>query len=438
MRRVLYQTLKLWKENSNRKPLLLQGARQVGKTYLLEQFGKEKFANYHQFNFEKYPELSSIFSVDLNPKRILDELSLVTGKAINPLTDLIIFDEIQECPKAITSLKYFQELEDNLFLCCAGSLLGVAFSSESFPVGKVEFANLYPLNFQEFLTATDEQLLIELWQKGFKEKNVPQVGHSKLWELHKDYCVTGGMPEAVNTYLQKRNNRYQAFTAVRDIQQNLVKAYFRDIAKHAGEVNALHIASVFENVPMQLANNREGTVKRYRFKDVIPKKKGFVDFRGPVDWLEKAGLIIKVHLCNRAEIPLEMFCKPNIFKLFLFDIGLLGAMLQLPPGIIFTEDYGIAKGYFAENLVAQQFMSSGNSTLYAWVERNSEIEFLTLKNNTILPIEVKAGIRTRAKSMEQYIKKYNPKQTIILSARMPEKKPDGIVEYLPLYFAGLL
>lgn len=192
MQRLLYQKLKLWKENNSRKPLLLQGARQVGKTYLLEEFGRKEFVNYHLFNFEKFPQYSSIFEPDLNPDRILSELSLVIGKPIDPQTDLIIFDEIQECPKAINSLKYFNEVEKNLFVCCAGSLLCVSLSSESFPVGKVDFAHLYPLNFQEFLAATEEQLLIDLWQKGFKEKTIPQIGHTKLWELLKDYYVTGG------------------------------------------------------------------------------------------------------------------------------------------------------------------------------------------------------------------------------------------------------
>jgi predicted AAA+ superfamily ATPase len=246
------------------------------------------------------------------------------------------------------------------------------------------------------------------------------------------------MPEAVYAYQHQRQNLPQAFAEVRDIQQNLITAYFRDIAKHAGKVNAVHIASVFENVPMQLAHHREGSVNRYRFKDVIPKKKGFQDLRGPIDWLEKAGLIIKIPVCNRAEIPLEMFCKPNLFKLFLFDIGLLGAMLQIPPGVIYTDDYGSAKGYYAENLVAQQLISSGTLPLYSWTERNSEIEFVTTRDNTILPIEVKAGTRTRAKSLQQYIKKYNPEKAIILSARLPEKSLDSVVHYLPLYYAGLL
>jgi predicted AAA+ superfamily ATPase len=438
MQRLLYQKLKLWKENNSRKPLLLQGARQVGKTYLLEEFGKKEFVNYHLFNFEKFPQYSSIFEPDLNPDRILSELSLAIGKPIDPQTDLIIFDEIQECPKAINSLKYFNEVEENLFVCCAGSLLGVSLSSESFPVGKVDFAHLYPLNFQEFLAATEEQLLIDLWHKSFKEKTIPQIGHTKLWELLKDYYVTGGMPEAVYAYQHQRQNLPQAFAEVRAIQQNLITAYFRDITKHAGKVNAVHIASVFENVPMQLAHHREGSVNRYRFKDVIPKKKGFQDLRGPIDWLEKAGLIIKIPVCNRAEIPLEMFCKPNLFKLFLFDIGLLGAMLQIPPGVIYTDDYGSAKGYFAENLVAQQLISSGTSPLYSWTERNSEIEFVTTRDNTILPIEVKAGTRTRAKSLQQYIKKYNPGKALILSARLPEKSLDSVVHYLPLYYAGLL
>jgi len=186
----------------------------------------------------------------------------------------------------------------------------------------------------------------------------------------------------------------------RTIQQELIEGYFKDFAKHSGKINSLHIVSVLENV------------KRYRFKKVLSHKKSFSDLQGPIDWLIKAGLIIKVKICNRAELPLESFCKNNIFKLFLFDIGLLGAMLDLPPKTIISQNFGITKGYFAENYVAQEFLSVDISKLYSWPERNSEIEFLRVVDENIIPVEVKSGTRTQAKSLGQFINKYSPEKAI--------------------------
>lgn len=436
MERLLFKKLKQWKTESRRKPLLLQGARQVGKSYLLETFGREEFAACHSFNFEHRPELSTIFDQNLDPDRILNELSLATNNPIHPLSDLIIFDEIQECPKALNSLKYFQEKKPDIALCCAGSLLGVTFSSESFPVGKVDLLHLHPMNFQEFLLATGEEMVVEILERARAGNPIPKIGHNRLWELLKDYYVTGGMPEAVNRFIELRDDRFTAFSEVRKLQQSLLTGYFKDVAKHAGKVNSMHIASVFENIPMQLAANREASVKRYRFKDAVPGKKGFAQLRGPINWLEKAGLILKIKVCNRAEIPLELFCKPNMFKLFLFDIGLLGTMLGIPPNIVLKEDYGTAKGYFAENFVAQELTAAGVHPLYSWTERNSEIEFLRVRNDKIVPVEVKAGTRTQAKSMQQFIRKYNPEEAVIVSARPPSSNPSSIIHYVPLYLAG--
>jgi predicted AAA+ superfamily ATPase len=437
MERFVYKNLQEWKQKGvYRKPLLLQGARQVGKSYLLETFGREEFTACHSFNFEHHPELSTIFKQNLDPDRILDELSLAANKPIRPQSDLVIFDEIQECPKALNSLKYFQEKKSDLALCCAGSLLGITLSSESFPVGKVDLLSLHPLNFQEFLLATGEKMLVELLERARGGKSIPEIGHNRLWQLLKDYYVTGGMPEAVNRFIQLRDDRVTAFAEVRKLQQSLLVGYYKDVAKHAGKVNSMHIGSVFENIPMQLAANREASVKRYRFKGAVPGKKGFADLRGPITWLEKAGLILKVKVCKRAEIPLELFCKPNMFKLFLFDIGLLGTMLGLPPNILLQEDYGTAKGYFAENFVAQELTAAGVHPLYSWTERNSEIEFLRVHNDQIVPVEVKAGTRTQAKSMQQFIRKYSPEAAVIISARPPSQSSSGMIHYVPLYLAG--
>jgi predicted AAA+ superfamily ATPase len=280
--------------------------------------------------------------------------------------------------------------------------------------------------------------LIDLFAKAQSGEFIPEIGHYQLWNILKDYYVTGGMPEAVNIYLKNKKDRFTAFEKVRTCQEMLLSGYFKDFAKHAGKSNAMHISSVFENIPMQLARNREGSVRRYQFKNAIPGKKGFAQLRSPISWLEQANLIIKIKVCNRAEIPIELFCKPNMFKLFLFDIGLLGTMLRIPVSKILSEDYGTAKGYFAENFVAQELTAAGKTPLYSWKERNSEIEFMHVKNEEIIPVEVKAGTRIQAKSLQQYIKKYNPKNAVIVSAKPPGRKGDSAVRYVPLYLAGSL
>ena len=197
--------------------------------------------------------------------------------------------------------------------------------------------------------------------------------------------MTGGMPQVISEYISMRDNRIEAMDNARKVQKGLIEGYYRDFAKHSGKTNSMHIVSVFEDVPMQLSKNVEGSVSRYRFKGVIPGKKGYADLNGPINWLEKAGLIFKVKICNKAALPVESFCKNNLFKLYFFDIGLLGCMLELPVEAIIAQDYGITKGYFAENFTAQEFVSAGVSKLYAWKERNSEIEFLRVldgRNNS--------------------------------------------------------
>ena len=436
MKRALYKNLLDWKSSPTRKPLLLKGARQVGKTYLLEDFGKKEFPKFHVFNFEQDKSLLQVFETDLNPNKILTDLSIHTGNRINSQSDLVIFDEIQACPRALTSLKYFCESMPELAVCCAGSLLGVSLSSESFPVGKIEFQNLFPMNFFEFVEALDEELLLEALESYREENTISETAHQKLWGCLKEYYVTGGMPQVVSEYFPMRNNRFEAMSNTRKIQKALIEGYYRDFAKHSGKTNSMHIVSVFEDVPMQLSNSVEGSVSRYRFKGVIPGKKGYAELNGPIDWLEKAGLIFKVKICNKAELPLESFCKNNLFKLYFFDIGLLGCMLDLPVEAIIAQDYGTTKGYFAENFTAQEFVSAGVSKLYAWKERNSEIEFLRMIKGKIIPVEVKSGNRTQAKSLQQYTKKYAPHSAIIISGKTLHCDEKKVIQNYPLYLAG--
>lgn len=436
MERIAYQRLVQWKQQKERMPLILRGARQVGKSFLLKQFGQKEFKKFHLFDFEKSTkELLPIFNSDLSANKLINELSLYVGQQIDEKQDLLIFDEIQNCPRALTSLKYFCEEKPNLAICAAGSLLGISLSDSSFPVGKVEYLDLYPLNFEEFLMSLNNSLLLKSFHEGCQTGLLPHIAHTKLWDTLKYYYVVGGMPKAVSLYLENQALPLEALTKVREMQKAILSAYYSDFSKHAGKVNAMHISRVFENIPEQLSQNIDNSVQKFRFKDVIPNKRTYADLDGPIDWLVKAGLVYKVKICNHAEVPLKAFCKQNLFKLFFFDIGLLGAMLDLSPQSLILQDYGITKGFFAENFVAQELTFSGEQTLYSWTERNSEIEFILDINGVIIPVEVKSGIRTKAQSLKQYFFKYNPQQAIQISAKPLNLK--GKIKNYPLYLAPL-
>lgn len=436
MRRFITGDLEKWLHKPERRPLILKGTRQVGKTFTISEFGKRHFETFHSFNFEENRGLYSIFEKNYDPKRILEELGFVKQRPIDIGKDLVFFDEIQECPKALTALKYFSEDLPELAIIAAGSLLGIQLSDESFPVGKVDFLHLHPMNFREFLEANENRMLLGAYDNASVDNPIPEMAHQKLWMELLNYYVTGGMPQIVQAYMNKKSDRLIAFEEVRHLQKILLEGYNKDFAKHSGKTNSVHIVSVFENVPTQLAAQMEDSTKRYRFNHVIRGKRGLTQLQGPIDWLEKAGLIMKIHICNRAEIPLKAFCQGNLFKLFLFDIGLLGAMLHLPVQSILQQDYGMTKGYLAENFVAQEFKAGGMDDIYSWTERNSEIEFLIYEGKEIVPVEVKSGQRTQAKSLQQFILKYDPRQSYKLSAK-PLYKSKSVL-HLPLYLAGKL
>lgn len=436
MKRDISVGLQDWLKSPARKPLILKGARQVGKTYIITEFGKSHFERCHVFNFEENKEIHTIFEKDLDPKRVIEELSYVKHVPIDIKKDLVFFDEIQECPKALTSLKYFCEKMPELAILSAGSLLGIKLSQESFPVGKVDFLPLYPMSFREFLAANESQMLLETYDNASIEKQAPEIAHKQLWRELLNYYITGGMPQAVLAYIANKDDKLVAFNEVRKVQKSLIDSFSKDFAKHSGKNNSVHIVSIFESIPMQLSAQVDASTKRYHFNHVIPGKKGFAQLQGPIDWLVNSGLVIKINICNRAEIPLKAFCKNNLFKLFIFDIGLIGSMLNLPVQSVLEQDYGITKGYLAENFVAQELLVAGNGDLYSWTERNSEIEFLICADGNIVPVEVKAGHRTMAKSLQQFLVKYSPKRAVRLSARQ-FSKTNQVID-LPLYLAGKL
>ncbi len=433
MRRLLLTKLLAWKEKADRKPLLLQGTRQVGKTTLLHHFGKH-FAATHSLNFEKDLNLEKIFEKNLDPKYLLRELEFYFHRQIDPDKDLLILDEIQACPRALTSLKYFAEEMPQLAVAAAGSLLGIYLAPVSFPVGKVDIITLYPMSFEEFLIALDDQLSLNLLNHLKLTDILPEMAHQHLFEMLIHYFIVGGLPEAVKTYLNNRQHLVSAFDKVREKQQTLIETYLADIAKHSGKVNAMHIARIWQSVPTQLARTQDGSGTKFKFTGVIPGIDRYNRLASAIDWLEAARLVIKVPIVNSGNLPFSAFASENAFKLYLFDVGLLGAMGNLSPQTILQYDYGTYKGYFAENYVAQAFLTKGIQKLYSWQEKLAEVEFLYERDGKPIPIEVKSGWVTHAKSAKIFADKYHSPYRVIFSAHNLEYSSH--VHRYPLYLAG--
>ncbi len=430
--------LQAWKVKPGRKPLILKGVRQTGKTYLLEQFAREGFKRYHYLNCEKQESVRAVFERDLEPTRIIEDLRFLLKAPININEDLVIFDEIQACPKALTSLKYFCEELPELALCSAGSLLGLHLNEGSYPVGKVDMLHLHPMTFSEFLMGIGDDYAADYLYKVNLNSKITDVVHQQLWQRLKQYFITGGLPEVVSVFAEHQDNLYDAANTVRVKQDELIKAYYADIAKHSGKVNAMHIDRTWRSVPSQLSRAYDGGVNRFKFKGIIPGINRYTQLVNVIDWLEGAELIIKLPLVNHVEQPLSAFSKENIFKLLMFDIGILGAMSDLDPSIILDYDYGSYKGYFAENFVAQQLLASYEQNIFSWQEDRSEIEFLLQHKGKVIPVEVKSGQITRAKSLQKYIDKYLPEKSFILSANNLKIGSKDTIFRLPLYLAERL
>jgi len=436
MQRLAMDQLKVWKENPTRKPLILRGARQVGKTYLLKQFGEAEFPNYHYINFEEDQQAGQLFERNLDPERILNDLQLYLEKPINQQTDLVIFDEIQRCPKALTSLKYFREKIPELALCAAGSLIGIYLSWDSFPVGQVTFLGLYPMTFEEFLLETGKQQFVALLSELTWKEPLPEIAHTKLWDLWKRYLITGGMPEVIEQYREQQDNLLQVLQKVREIQKDLINTYMADIAKHSGKTNAMHIERLWRNVPAQLARSLDGSATKFKFKDAIPGYRGYERLAAPIDWLEKTGLILKTSIIENAKIPLYGNSVDNRFKLYLLDVGLLGAMNGISPTVYLDFDFSSYKGYIAENFVAQELVAAGHQNLFCWEGRTSEVEFLIETDNQIVPVEVKSGYITKSKSLRVYEERYQSKRSFVLSGNNIRHSERRL--YIPIYAIGHL
>jgi hypothetical protein len=438
MKRTIWSKLKAWQAKSNRKPLILKGARQVGKTYILRAFGQECFPRFHYVNFEKDEQVATIFEHDLDPKRIVQELCFHLDTSIDTNNDLLVFDEIQNCLRALTSLKYFQEELPCLALCAAGSLLGMHLSSESFPVGKVEYSAMFPMSFEEFLRGSGDSKSFTFLNNQQFPNSVPEIVHAHLWNQLKIYFVVGGLPEVVQTYSDNKEDLFTALNLVRKKQEDLISTYHADMAKHSGKQNAMQLERLWRNIPAQLAREQDGSAPKFKFKGVIPGIKGYSRLSGTIDWLKTAGLIIQTYIANSGELPFSAYIKDNFFKLYIFDVGMLGAISNLPPKTIIGYDYGSYKGYYAENFVAQEFLCSGTSEIYSWKEKTAEVEFLREIEGDVLPIEIKSGWVTRAKSLRVFADKYDPEYRTVMSANNLHIDRDNKIHRYPLYLASRL
>ena len=437
MHRLATKKLAAWKATPHRKPLVLRGARQVGKTWLLNEFGQAEFPAMHYVNFEEDERLGRLFEKDLRPARILDELRFHFGRPIDAASDLVVFDEIQCCPRALTALKYFNEEMPEVAVCAAGSLLGVCLAPEAFPVGKVAFLDLFPMTFEEFLLGIGEPMLAQALLAVAPGAPLPEMAHERLWEFWKHYLVVGGMPEAVTVYAAGRaGSLYDVFAAVRKTQRDLADAYLADIAKHSGKVNALHIERLWRNAPAQLARMQEVQSPRFRFKDAVAGLAGYERLSGSLDWLEGAGLLIRTFIVEKPSVPLSSQVAENRFKLYFHDTGMLGAVGGIAPEAVIAYGFGSYQGYVAENVVAQELTATGRRPLYAWQGRTSEIEFLLEHGAELIPLEVKSGLSTKAKSLRVYQEKFAPSRALLLSGRNAWQS--GVRLGLPLYAAGML
>lgn len=417
--------------------MLIQGARQVGKTWILKEFGSKEFQHTILLDFAENKELRSLFAPNLDPKRILTDLSLYLNQDVTLENTLLVFDEIQQCPEALTSLKYFCEAYPAAWICATGSLLGLGLSEQDFPVGKVHREWLRPMGFQEFLDALGETPLRNaLVEAAATSTGLSPLIHGKAFSLFKEYLITGGLPEVVRDYIQLRDTRVAAFQHVRRLQHELIESYLDDIAKHSGSIKALRIVSVFRNIPEQLAREAS-TSRKFIFKDVIPGRSTYDTLEGPIEWLIRAGLVHRVPICRSVQHPLAAHAEPSTFMLYLFDTGLLGAMLHLDPAIIHQYDFGHFKGFLAENAVLNELVCAGHGPVYTWRGTEAEIEFLLPYEDRITPIEVKAGINTKAKSMLTYRNRYLPEKAILLSGLGVNRIDRGLL-HAPIYLAGAI
>lgn len=424
MYRIAIEKLYKWKESKRRKPLIIEGARQVGKTWLMKEFGEKAYQDTIYINFDSNSRMSELFSEDLNVDRLIMGIELYAGKKIDPDHTLLIFDEVQEVPKALSSLKYFYENAPQYHIVCAGSLLGIALhGGTSFPVGKVDFLSLYPLSFKEFLMATTGERFAELLEN--QDYQMVNAFKQTFIDALKQYYFVGGMPEAVESFVEEKD-----FNEVREIQKRILSAYEQDFSKHAPIEIVPKIRMVWNSIPSQLAKENK------KFIYGLVREGGRAkEYETAIMWLCDCGLIHKVSRVNAAGLPLKAYEDLKAFKMFLVDVGLLGCMTGLRQRTLLdgNELFTEFKGALTEQYVCQQLKTIQDLDIYYYTnDRGScEVDFVVDTGEEIVPLEVKAEVNLKAKSLKNYHEKYNP--PISIRTSMADYKKEDWIVNLPLY-----
>jgi len=421
MRREIYKDLLKWKNGKGRKPLLLQGVRQCGKTYILKEFGKENYDDVAYFTFEDNPDLHGTFQQDLDTKRIINYLSFARNKKIEPERTLIILDEIQLCNRALTSLKFFCENAPEYHIACAGSLLGVMLSKPgSFPVGKVRRLTMYPMTFKEFLLANSEDLLVEHMDEN-PEETLPQILVNKLTTYLDYFFLTGGMPAAVSSWITEKD-----IEEVDVILDDIINDYMDDFSKHA-EDHLTKLTLIWNSIPMQLAREN----RKFVFGHAKAGARAN-DLEDALEWLVDAGLIYKVKKTNNPKVPLAMYADNAHFKVYMADIGLLRKMAKMPSDFIFSKDkeYYHLRGALTENYALNEIIPQIGDKPYYWrSDRGAEVDLVIQIEGLAVPVEVKAG-NNKSKSLAEYVTKYDPKIAVTTT---PRRNVSTVVKHIPLY-----
>ena len=424
MYRIAMEKLLKWKQSKRRKPLIIEGARQVGKTWLMKEFGRQAYADTVYINFDSNSRMAELFASDLDTERLIMGLELYIGRKIDPENSLLIFDEVQEVPRALTSLKYFYENAPEYHIVCAGSLLGIALhQGTSFPVGKVDFLKLYPLSFKEFLMATGKERFAELLNK----RDFPMITSFKQLYIDalKQYYFIGGMPEAVQSFVENKD-----FNEVREIQKRILAAYEQDFSKHAPVEIVPRLRMLWNSIPSQLAKEN----KKFIY-GLIREGARAKDYETAIMWLSDCGLVHKVSRVNAAGIPLRAYEDLKAFKLFVVDVGLLGCMTGLRQRTLLEGNdlFVEFKGALTEQYVCQQLKTMEDLDVYYYTnDRGScEVDFIIDTGEQVVPVEAKAEVNLRAKSLKTYYEKFSPQISVRTS--MADYKREEWLVNLPLY-----
>lgn len=426
IKREVMDALLEWKQRPERKPLIIQGARQIGKTWIMQKFGEEHFEYVAYFNFDASDELCREFENTKNPERLIDILRLYTQYPIEPGRTLIVFDEIQQSNRALNSLKYFCEKAPEYHIIAAGSLLGVSLSQgDSFPVGKVEFLRMFPVSFREFLQS-DAPQMYEYIENMSEIAPLPEIVMGRVGEAYRRYMVCGGMPAAAKAMLEKNSVQ-----EIENIQKYILTAYALDFSKHAPGKDIPRIAAVWNSIPSQLSKEN----RKFVYKLVKPGARAR-EYEDALLWLEHAGMIYRVFCSSKPGLPLCAYDDLSAFKIYMCDSGLLRAMSHLPIEVFWSENvlYKEFKGALAENMVLQALVNQFDVQPRYWTsDATAEVDFLLQKDASIIPVEVKSGTRTGGKSLGIYIDRFN--SNLALRFSMNNLKRDGAIINIPLFLA---